>query len=302
MEAITVLGPVPADSLGVTLPHEHLLFDLLKGFQPHREFLVNDPSLVVSELEAFVDAGGTALVELTTPDFGRDPEGLREISLATGIHIVMSTGRYREPFYEGTLRQRSTQDLADEFAREIETGVDGIRAGIIGEIGTHEPFVSPAEERVHRAAARAHLTTGAAITTHSNASAVGLAQLDIFEEEGADLRRVVVGHCDTHPFLDYHRAILSRGAYVEFDTVRGVFEFETQRQLAQTKQLIDDGYAEQLLLSQDMATNRLYSAYGGPGFGYLASEFLQRLRGEGVSDEVIEIITVENPKRILGIP
>lgn len=295
----TVLGDVPSDELGIVYPHEHLLFDVFRGFQPHREFLVNDPDLVIAELGEFVAAGGTTLVEVSTPDLGRDPKGLQAIARAAGVHVVMSTGRYREPFYEPELWRRSTTNLADEFVADIEVGVDGVRAGIIGEIGTHEPHVSPAEERVHRAAARAHLRTGTPITTHANASPVGLDQLDLFAEEGVDLRHVVVGHCDTHPFLDYHRAILARGAYVQYDTVRGNYEYETLRHIDHVVTLVGEGFGEQLLLSQDMASNRFYTVYGGRGFGFLAGEFRERLAAAGLGADDIDQIMIHNSRRML---
>ncbi len=321
----TVLGEMPADELGFTHTHEHLLMDSVRralsgapaeelvtrtrqdlmmdafrGFQPDRGFLLHDPDLVVAELAHFSAAGGSTIVEVTTPDLGRDPKGLVEISRRTGVNVVMSTGRYREPFYEESLNRTPTAELAAMFATEIEIGIDGVKAGIIGEIGTHEPFISPAEERVHRAAARAHLATGVAITTHANASPVGLAQLDLFEEEGVDLCRVVIGHCDTYPFLDYHRAILNRGAYVQFDTVRGNFEFETQRQIDQLLTLISEGHIAQLLIAQDVAVSRFYKAYGGRGFDFIATEFVERLRARGLSQEQIDTLTILNPRRMLG--
>src|SRR5207253_2192111 len=104
--------------------------------------------------------------------------------------------------------------LADEIGRDATEGVggSGVRAGIIGEIGTDKPWLSAQEERVHRAAARASRRTGLAITTHSVQSRVGLDQLSVFEAEGADLSRVVVGHADSNPMFDYHLAIVERGA------------------------------------------------------------------------------------------
>jgi phosphotriesterase-related protein len=261
--------------------------------------LVNDPELAGTELGHFAAAGGGTVVELTTPDLGRRPTELVEISRRTGINVVMCTGRYREPFYEESLDRTSTTALASEFIDEIERGVDGVRAGIIGEIGTHESFISPPEERVHRAAARAHIATGVAITTHANASPVGLSQLDLFEEEGVDLRRVVVGHCDTYPFLDYHRAILHRGAYVQYDTIRGNFEVETERQMDQLMTLTSEGHLERLLLSQDMGSNRFYKVYGGRGFDFLVTEFVERLRTRGLSQEELDILTIWNPRRML---
>lgn len=296
---MTVLGPVDAADLGITLTHEHLLLDLFKRFQPHREFLLNDAELAARELQLFADAGGRTIVELTTPDLGRDPVGLVQIARQTGVNVVMCTGRYREPFYEPELWRLTAREISQLFVDEIEHGVDGVRPGIIGEIGTHDPWLSPVEERVFRAAGRAQIATGLAISLHANASDVGLAQLDVLEEEGVDLRRVVVGHCDTHPFSDYHRAILRRGAWVEFDTIRGNFEFETKRQLEQLRVLIDEGHIDRLLLSEDMAVNRFYTVYGGNGYAYLITEFVVRMLESGLSQEQVDTLLVENPRRML---
>src|SRR4051812_47181188 len=123
-DVMTVLGPVKAAELGITLPHEHLIIDLFKVFQPHRELLMNDGDLAAEELQLFADAGGGTVVELTTPDLGRDHHALVEISRRTGVNIVMCTGRYREPFYEPELWRMPTRQVADLFIREIEEGVD----------------------------------------------------------------------------------------------------------------------------------------------------------------------------------
>ncbi len=90
---MTVLGPVSAAELGRTLPHEHLLFNLFRGFRPHREFLLHDEDLAAHELERFAAAGGRTIVELSTPDLGRNAAGLRRLAERTGLHIVMGTGR-----------------------------------------------------------------------------------------------------------------------------------------------------------------------------------------------------------------
>ena len=83
----------------------------------------------------------------------------------------MGSGWYRGAYYppEARIDRRSVDDLADELVGEATDGVGetGVRPGIIGEIGTDKPWISPAEERVHRAAARAARRTGLAITTHA---------------------------------------------------------------------------------------------------------------------------------------
>lgn len=299
MSVMTVSGPVDADALGVTLPHEHLLIDLYRVFQPHREMMLNDVDLAVAELSRFAAAGGGTVVEVTTPDLSRDPAGLAEIARRTGVNIVMGTGRYREPFYEASIWERSTAAIAEALVTEIRDGVDGIRPGILGEIGTHGSYVTPAEERVHRAVARAHNETGLAITTHSVASRVALEQLDLFAEEGVDLRRVAVGHCDSYMFSDYHLAVLERGAWLEFDTIRGTYEYQTTRVVEQLRVLVDAGYLDRILLSQDICVDRFLTVYGGGGYAYLVTSFRERLLDEGFSTEQIEKLFVENPRRML---
>jgi len=218
----TVLGPIEPDALGFTLPHEHTQIALwhIEGRWDYWQ-LTRDEPVILAELARFREAGGSGLVDLTLPGVGRDPAWLVGLASASHLHIVMGCGWYRSAYYpaEAGIDRRSTDDLADELIREATDGVgeSGVRPGIIGEIGTDKPWVSPSEERVHRAAARASRATGLAITTHAVLSDVGLAQLRIFEEEGADPARVVIGHADSYPVLDHYLAIIERGANIEFD-------------------------------------------------------------------------------------
>jgi phosphotriesterase-related protein len=268
-------------------------------FAHHLDYVLSDIDLACQELAMFRDAGGSSLVEVTTPDLGRRPDFLVEVSRRTGVHVVMSTGRYVEPFYEEALWRRTTNDIADEFVRDIEDGVDGVRAAVIGEIGVNGTFITPAEERVHRAAARAHVRTGAPITTHAALSPVGLDQLALFDEEGVDLRRVAIGHCDTYGDVDHLEAILARGAFVEFDLIQGASEWDTTRQVRLVAELVGRGHMEQTLLSQDICTRSSLVAYGGNGYAYLVRSFVPRLREAGLSDEQVAILLVSNPRRLL---
>ncbi len=174
----TVLGPIDPADLGVTLPHEHTQISLweIPGRWDYWQ-LTRDEPIILEELARFRAAGGGALVDVTLPGVGRDPAWLAGIARASGLHVVMGCGWYRGAYYpaEARIDRRSVDDLADELVREATDGVgpDGVRPGIIGEIGTDKPWVSAAEERVHRAAARAARRTGLAITTHGVLSPVG---------------------------------------------------------------------------------------------------------------------------------
>ena len=306
----TVLGRVDPAELGWVLPHEHTAIALwhIANRWDYWELRRDEP-VIVEELAAFRQAGGGALVDLTLDGVGRDPEWLAGLARATGLHIVMGSGWYRGAHYpaETLVDRRSVVSLANEIVRDATDGVgeSGIRAGIIGEIGTDKPWISAQEERVHRAAARAARQTGLAITTHAVQSTVGLDQLSVFEAEGADLSRVVVGHADSNPSLDYHLAIVERGASVEFDFLGMSFtalERHGEGRIVDIlRELLSRGHAERILLSQDVCHDSQLRRYGGSGYTYLAETFLPRLRAAGVSDAEIRTITVDNPRRLLTI-
>ena len=305
----TVLGPIAPDDLGFTLPHEHTQIALwhIPARWDYWQ-LTRDESVILEELARYRAAGGSGLVDVTLPGVGRDPAWLRRIAEASGLHLVMGCGWYRTAYYppEARIDRRSVDDLADELVREVEEGVgdSGIRPGVIGEIGTDKPWVSPAEERVHRAAARAARRTGLAITTHGVLSNVGLAQLRILEEEGADPTRVVVGHADSYPVLDHQLAIVGRGASVEFDFIGMPWPRERQAETRTVElacELLARGHAERILLSQDVCNDDQLERNGGNGYTYLTDTFLPRLREAGVSDAEIEMMTVTNPRRLLTI-
>jgi predicted metal-dependent phosphotriesterase family hydrolase len=306
----TVLGPIDPADLGFTLPHEHTQIALWH-IESRWDYwqLTRDEPVILAELERYRAAGGRSLVDLTPTGVGRDPHWLVGLARGSGITLVMGCGWYRTAYYppEARIDRRSTDDLAEELIREATDGVDesGIRPGIIGEIGTDKPWISPAEERVHRAAARAARATGLAVTTHAVMSDVGLAQLRIFEEERLDPGRVVIGHADSYPVLEHYLAIIERGATLEFDflgmTFNAVERHGEGRIVELITELLGRGHADRILLSQDVCNDAQLARYGGHGYVYLLETFLPRLRDAGVSDAEIETMTVANPRRILTI-
>lgn len=299
-DVMTVLGPIPTNKLGVVLPHEHLLLDAfwLTRISDH---LLTDVELAIQEVKRFREAGGSTVVEVTNLGLGRDPRGLQRIANKTGLHIIMGCGWYVEPFYDRDFRRWTTNAIADTIIKDIDEGVDdtGIRAGIIGEIGSNLDYISPAEERSFRAAARASLHTGLTITTHADYSPVGLDQLDILEDEGVDLGRVIIGHCDSHPDPSYHEAVASRGAYVQFDNIRGLNKWETQLRLGWIKLLVEKGFLKLILISQDIAYRHHLHAYGGNGYDYIITGFVSIMLEAGLSKEQVRILLEDNPRAAL---
>lgn len=302
----TVRGAVDPGDLGFTLPHEHTKCSLwwIENRWDYWE-LIGDEPRINEELGAYKALGGGAVVDVTPVGIGRDLERLTRLSQATGLHIVAGSGWYRQAYYpaEARIDRRSIDDLADEIVQEF---VDGpVRPGIIGEIGTDKPWVTAQEERVFRAAARAALRTGASVTTHAVQSDVGLAQLDILEDEGLDPARVVIGHCDSHPRIEHWREIVRRGAHVEADFLG--MSFTPLERAGEPKvieliaTLLNEGFEQQILLSQDVCHDSQLASYGGNGYTYLQRSFLPRLIAAGVDAATIKTITVENPSRLLTL-
>jgi phosphotriesterase-related protein len=307
---MTVRGPVDPGELGFTLPHEHTQIHL---WQVHDRWdyweLTRDEPVILEELRLFREAGGTCLADLTLDGVGRDPRWLRSLSEQSGLHLVMGAGWYRTAYYppELLVDRRSTDSLAEQLVEEILGGVGdtGVRPGILGEIGTDKPWVTPAEERVYRAVARASRRTGLAISTHAVMSDVGAAQLTILEEEGVDPGRVVIGHADSFPHLDHYLSLIGRGASIELDFLGMSFtpqeRYGEDRVIDLLLELLHRGHGDRVLLSQDVCHNSQLCRYEGNGYVYLQRTFLPRLRERGVSEAEIEQLTVTNPRRVLTI-
>lgn len=296
----TVAGRIPASEVGFTLPHEHTYVEYINQTQSE--------DVLATELDEFRVRGGSCLVDLTLRGMGRDALRVKALSERTGLHIVLGCGYYRQPHYppEALIDRRTVQSIADEFVREFEEGIDGtgIRPGIIGEIGADKSWVSAQEERVHRAAARAQQATGLAITTHSVFSRVGLEQLRLFLDEGADPSRVIIGHCDGYPNIDYYMELLGQGVCIEFDGMGYAAPYLRYGEpivLDLILKLLDRRMERQILLSQDVCNIERLKLFGGSGYSYLQETIIPRLLEAGVTDDIIDTLTVENPRRLLAL-
>ena len=316
--AITVCGEISAEQLGPTLAHEHLCCDFsIRGGNPDNKML--DAQLIARELLFFKRVGGSTIFELTPFRMGRNPGALKQICESAGVHIVHGIGFYHEDTYPSWVWSSGANRIADFFVREIEEGHNGVRAGLVGEIASHNedwPNASgyrlrEGERKVFEAAAIAQRKTGVSISTHASLGRGGHAQLDVLEAAGADLTRVVIGHCDTHGHLEeeldmaYYLPILERGAYVQFDLVGWNHEWpgsmRDDQRVERLVALIRRGYSRQLLISTDTCRLSQLRSNGGRGYDYMWTDFLPRLRASGVSEQEIETLLVDNPKRVASL-
>lgn len=306
-KVVTVLGEIEPSEMGNTLTHDHLMVDGW-GLRNLYEAILDDERIAIDEVRLFKAAGGGTICDPTNIGLKRDPAALARISAATGVNIVMGAGWYREVVYPDYIATTSTADLADFLVREIEDGVEGtgIRPGFIGEIGTERGAITPAVERVFRAAARAHLRTGAPILTHTTHwGELALEQLDLLAEEGVAAGTVIVSHLGDRKGIDNILPIAERGAWINVDNIGFVggyapLEFRADN----VAELCRLGLADRVMLSNDICELGQLSAYGGVGYANVILNFLPMLRTRGVSDDQIEQMTVVNPAKafVFGEP
>jgi phosphotriesterase-related protein len=298
-EVITVLGPIAPGDMGVTQTHEHLLLDAMDHYNSYG-MVIDDEDLVVEEVAEFTSRGGKTICDVTLEEIGRNPQGLARIAKAANINVLMGCGWYREFGYPAIVQECTSRDLADVLVREIEVGVGdtGIRAGFIGEIGTGRHFVKPAEERVFRAAALAQQQTGVAITTHTTRwGTLAKEQIDMLAEFGADLDKVIIGHLGDRRGVHHLLPIAERGVYIEVDNI-GFLDYQPEWVRADNvAALCKEGFAQRVLLSEDICMLDHLKYQGGKGYGYLLETFIPLLRERGVSDEQIQLMLVDNPAR-----
>jgi phosphotriesterase-related protein len=335
---MTVDGPISPDDVGIAMPHEHLYMHAVAALgvpisprdvkstitiEKAAEVrwapasypdngVFTDTDVVVAELGHYRDAGGRTIVDLTPGSFGRDPEKLREIARSSGVQVVMGGAYFTEPYHPADTASRSERSLADELISEIRDGVGdtGIRPGIMGEIGTGDPFTE-AEARTLRAHAWAHLETSVALSLHLEPwGKEGHKVLDILAAEGVPFDRVVLGHMTTSVYDDdYQRSLLDRGAYIQYD----LFGFDHSligagryppSEWDQAEKLVDlarSGYGDRLMISQDIGEYIRLVAYGGWGYAHILRHIVPLLKGRGMDDATVSRILVDNPRRILTI-
>ncbi|CAG0996212.1 Phosphotriesterase homology protein [Gammaproteobacteria bacterium] len=298
----TVCGDIYPSALGVCYPHEHVLCSPPATVKD-RDLEMDSEAAAIQELTWFHQAGGRALVELSPADYGRNAAGLVRVSQATGVHIVCVTGHHKAAFSSPWVHDKSIGELADRFTRDVTEGLDGtsIKAGAI-KAASSLNVIELDEEKVFRAAAYAHRLTGAPLTTHTEAGTMGLEQIALLLAEGVEPRHITIGHVDRKLEWDYHVAMLKTGVTLSYDQISKEKYVPDSQRVDFIVRLVKAGFGQQIVLGGDLARKSYWPSYGtggGPGLTYILWRFVPWLRSEGVREEAIQDLLVNNPARIL---
>ncbi|HEV8487034.1 MAG TPA: phosphotriesterase-related protein [Blastocatellia bacterium] len=312
----TVKGPIESAQLGTTLMHEHVFIltpEIAQNFPKDwgdEEQRIADAITRMNELKA---RGVDSIVDLTVIGLGRYIPRIKRVAEKTGINIMAATGVYTYndvPMYfhfrgPGTVLG-GPELMTEMFARDIEEGIadTGVKAAIL-KCATDQQGVTPGVDRVLRAVAQAHRKTGVPISTHTHAhSERGLDQQRIFEEEGVDLSRVIIGHSGDTTDLDYLEKVIARGSYIGMDRfgIDTILPFEDR--VSTVARMCERGHAGKMVLSHDAACfsdwlpDAVYTMMPNWHYLHIHNDVIPALKQRGVTDDQISTMLIDNPRKI----
>lgn len=301
----TVLGDIDASELGFTMAHEHILTNPQgAGSKAEAGHRLDSLDKAIQMLEEFKAVGGGCIIETTPESWGRNTLGMVEASQKGGVHVVACTGYICEEHgMEPELSEWSIDFIKDRMIQDVAVGMDGteVKAGWV-KAGTAYMHITPNEEKVLRAAARAATETGVCVHTHTTSGTMGIEQTEVMEDEGFDLSRMIIAHVDRFPDLWYHRKLLEKGCYIIYDGPGKAKYYPDSMRVDLLRQLVADGFENQIMLSNDMGRRSHHKVYGfGPGFTWIKERFLPRLLEEGFSQAVLDKFMIHNPAKIYSM-
>lgn len=312
----TAMGPIEGGELGRVLMHEHVFIISTEIQQNYPEEWGDEDFRIdqaIDRLTELKQSGIDTILDPTAIGLGRYIPRIVEVAQQTELNIVVATGLYtfnELPHYY--LRRPTAAGqvdvLTEHFVGDIVNGIadTGVKAAVI-KCATDKPGVTPDVERVLRACAQTHRETGVPITTHTNAELRrGLEQQDIFESEGVDLSRVVIGHCGDTDDLDYLKQIADRGSYLGMDRFGIDGYLTTEVRTGVVAELCEQGYADRMVLSHDASCYIDWIAGEVPigqlpnwHYLHISHDVLPALEKLGVTQDQITTMLVDNPRRYL---
>lgn len=317
----TVLGDRTTDDLGFTLIHEHLTIGF-PGYEWDNTTFDRKKEIAsaVEKMKEIKELGVTSFVDPCPMELGRDPEFAAECADKSGLNVVVATGLYNEALgIPPHFRSLPADDIAEIYVRELTEGIDktGIKPGIIKTATGGIPGMTETAKTIHkheetclRAAARAHKVTGAPILCHNDElGPFGRETLDVFDDEGVDFNRVLIGHACGVGDMRYYFDILERGAWIGFDRFGIDVIAPDKMRLASLIGLLAVGY-DRIMLSHDAvhclmgrpskSWEQFQEACPNNNYSHILKNIIPTLAKAGVSEGTIHTMMVENPKNYFG--
>jgi phosphotriesterase-related protein len=304
------------ENVGLLLKNSIMAWDAL---------IQDDEDVMAGEAEDFKNTGGNAILEVSVPGIQLDTASIRRVSQRAGVHVIVSTGFYTWDSWPERFLNLPLEGYRRHMLHEITYGVQetDIKPGCL-KIAVED--LNPMEENALRAAAQAACETGLPLTIHPcfKAGANQLRLIQILKEEGLDPGRAVFAHTSVedrpasfreliyHPELyrvttELARRIMDAGANCSFEfcnplgfEMMGQYRAGDFGKMAGLCELIRDGYADRIVLGNDVCGRTMLRRGGALGYLRLTTFVLPALRRAETPEEAIRRMTVDNPARILA--
>lgn len=308
-EIITVRGSIKPDAMGLTLPHEHILVDFIGADKAGKarsagKARYNEKDVVeimLPYLKEVREQGVKTFIDCTPMYLGRDVRLLQKLSTLTGLNILTNTGQYREPYLPEKTFTLSAEQLAESWIDEFEKGIEGtnVRPGFI-KTAVNPGHLEPVQRKITEAAALTSKNTNLTIATHTGVGIAATEILEILVKIGVSPKKWIFVHAQNEEDLDLVAKIAARGAWIELD---GIGPDKEQLHLDKLQKLLEMGYEDRILLSQDAGWYRPGEEPGGAkkSFAFLIDSFLPKLRERSVTEATIEKLMVANPAEAFAV-
>ena len=297
----TVIGKINKEDLKETLVHEHLIVDLDR-IRKDNVSKIETVEEVVPEIDLMMKDGIKSVFEVTTNDMGRDVLKLKQISLKTGLNIVCSTGFYLSEYHPCWLDDASEEQIADLFIKELTQGIDNtdIKAGLIGEIASSKDGFVNNELKVLKASAIASVQTDSAIYTHTGKN-TAIETIETLLKYHVKPDKIIIGHQDLIDDSEYHLKLLQYGINIGFDTCGKSAYIADSLRAKNIMKLIEKGYGDHLVLSNDVSRRTYFTSYGHNGYLSVTRIVIPLLKEYGIKEAELDKLMIKNPARIVDI-
>ena len=296
----TVLGDIKKEELGKTLAHEHFILDL-DWVRKDGVSFINDVDEVVPEIEKAMAQGIEAAFEVSTIDMKRDVNKLKEISEKTGLKIVCSTGFYLSEYHPEWMDKATKEEIAEIYIKELIEGIEAsdVKAGLIAEIASSPKQFVGNEKKILEAAGIASKKTGFAVSTHTG-RINAIETIETLLNEGVDPDKIIIGHQDLIDDSDYHLSLLKYGVNIAFDTCGKVAYMPDETRALNAKKLVEAGYEDHLVLSNDVSRHTYFTSFGKDGYLAVMGSVVPLMRQYGIEESIINKFLRDNPARIVN--